>query len=451
MAVANAYLEGNFAPVTEEVTAFELPVRGSIPEELHGRYLRIGPNPVTPPEPEQYHWFTGSGMVHGVRLRGGRAEWYRNRFVRSDDVTAAKGWPETPGPRPAMGSNVANTNVIGHAGRTWAIVEAGGLPVELTYELETVARSNFDGTLPGSFSAHPKRDPVNGELHAVAYYWEWPYVQYLVVGTDGRVKKRVDVPVADGPMMHDLAITETQVVLFDLPVTFSLDAVAAGAVFPYRWNPDHGARVGLLPRTGTAADVRWFDVELCYVYHPLNAFDASDGRVVVDVVRHPRMFATDLYGPNEGTPSLERWTIDPSGGKVLEERLDDRGQEFPRMDERRLGREHRYGYTVSFLPGAVHGPLLKHDLASGTRLVHDYGPARATLEAVFVPRANDSAEDDGWVMSIVYDSSENRSDLVILDAQAFTDAPVAVVALPRRVPFGFHGNWVPDEEADGDA
>lgn len=443
----NPYLQGNFAPVPDEITVFDLPVEGKVPDELRGRYLRIGPNPVTPPEPGQYHWFTGSGMVHGVRLEDGRAAWYRNRFVRSDSVTDAKGWPPTPGPRHGMGDNTANTNVIGHAGRTWAIVEGGGLPVELSDELETVARSNFDGTLPGSFSAHPKRDPASGELHAVAYYWEWPYVQYLVVGTDGHVSKRVDVPVPGGPMMHDLAITESRAVLFDLPVTFNLEAAMAGATFPYRWDPDHGARVGLLPRTGTAADMRWFEVDLCYVYHPLNAYDLPDGRVVVDVVRHSTMFATDVSGPNEGPPTLERWTVDPVAGKVIEERLDDRGQEFPRMDERRLGRLNRYGYAIAVGRDAEHGPLLKHDLVAGSTAVHDYGPGRVSLEAVFIPRAPDAAEDDGWVMSVVYDATEDRSDLVILDAQAFTDEPVAVVTLPRRVPFGFHGNWVPDAGA----
>src|SRR3954462_3824320 len=219
----NQYLEGNFAPVSEEVTATDLPVQGRIPESLDRRYLRIGPNPVTAPEPSAYHWFTGDGMVHGVRIRDGKALWYRNRFVRGDRVVQARGGPETPGPRHGMGDGTANTNVIGFAGKTWAIVEAGSLPVELTYELETVTRSNFDGTLPGSFTAHPKQDPVTGELHAIAYYWEWDYIQYLVVGTDGRVRRHVNVPVPGRPMVHDTAITESKVVLFDMPVTFNLD------------------------------------------------------------------------------------------------------------------------------------------------------------------------------------------------------------------------------------
>lgn len=442
-AVRNRYLEGNFAPVAEEVTAFDLPVDGVIPPELNGRFLRIGPNPVLPEDPATYHWFTGTGMVHGVRLRDGSAEWYRNRFVVDGNVSQARGRPEAPGPRRGPFDG-ANTNVIGHAGKTFAIVEAGAVPVELSYELETICRTDFGGTLPAGFTAHPKVDPDTGDLHAVAYYWEWQHLQYVHVGADGAVKKTVDVPVPGSPMAHDCAITERYVVLFDLPVTFSLDAVMAGARLPYQWTPDYGARVGLLPRDGGADDVRWFDVDLCYVFHPLNAYDLPGGEVVLDVVRHPSMFATELLGPNEGVPTLERWTIDPLAGKVREERIDDRGQEFPRHDERLIGKPHRYAYTANFGPGVEHGPLLKHDLVAGTTETHEYGTGRVTLEAVFVPRADGATEDDGYVMSYVYDATSDSSDVVVLSAQDFTGDPLATIRLPQRVPFGFHGNWVPD-------
>jgi carotenoid cleavage dioxygenase len=441
------YLTGNYAPVDREVEAFDLPVRGRIPDALSGRLLRIGPNPVTAPDPSTYHWFLGAGMVHGVRIRDGKAEWYRNRYVRSDGVTATKGWPTTPGPRHGMGDGTANTNVIGHAGTTYAIVEAGSLPVELSYDLDTLRMSDFAGTLPGSFTAHPKRDPVTGDLHAVAYYWEWDYVQYIVVGTDGRVRRTVDIPVPGRPMLHDCAITETNVVVLDLPVTFDLDVALSGvATLPYRWNPEYGARVGLLPRDATdGADTRWAELDdACFVFHPLNAYDLPDGRVVCDVARHPRMFANDFNGPNEGPPTLWRWTIDPRSGRVAEELLDDRGQEFPRHDERRIGRPYRYGYTAAFMSQLEHGPALKHDLERGTSEQHDYGEGRVTLEPVFVPRDETADEDDGWVMSYVYDATTDTSDVVILDARDFAGEPVAVISLPQRVPFGFHGNWVPD-------
>ena len=432
------FLDGNFAPVTEEVTIHDLPVTGRLPDELTGRLLRIGPNPAIPPDPAAYHWFTGDGMVHGVRLRDGRAEWYRNRWVRGDEVV--------------------NTHVIGVDGRTFALVEAGNRPVDLTTELETVGSCTFDGTLDGSFSAHTHRRPGTDDLHAVTYHWSWDHVRHVVLGPDARIRRSVQVPVPDGPSVHDCAVTERYVVLFDLPVTFSMDAVSAGAPFPYRWDPAHPPSVGLLPLDGEAADVRWFDAPQCYVFHTLNAFDRigpggtgnthgrdSRDQVVVDLVRYPRMFATVTNGPDEGDPILERWTLDLTSGTLATETLDDRPQEFPRIDERRTGLPHRYGYGAAFGPGVGHGPALKHDLVAGTTEMHDFGAGRVTLEPVFVPRSEDAGdEDDGWVMSYVYDATTDRSDVVILDARDFTGDPVATVHLPVRVPFGFHGSWVPD-------
>ncbi len=441
------YLTGNFAPVRDEVTVEDLPVTGAIPEGLEGRLLRIGPNPVVDPDPSTYHWFTGSGMVHGLWLRGGRATTYRNRFVRSDSVVDARGGPATPGPRHGMGDNTANTNVIAHAGSTWAIVEAGGLPIQLTDELETVARSDFEGTLPGSFTAHPKRDPQTGELHAVVYYWEWDYIQYVVVGVDGRVRKTVNVPVPGGPMVHDCGLTESRVVLLDLPCTFDLELAMQEVSLPYRWNPAYGARVGLLSREGGAGDTVWCELDdLCYVFHPLNAYDDGE-RVVMDVAVHPKMFDRDQLGPNEGPPVFERWTIDPTSRSVGREVISDRPQEFPRVDERVVSRKHRYGYTATFAPadtsGLRLGNLLKHDLVAGTVTEHDLGGGRAAQEPVFVPKSDDAAEDEGWVMAYVHDPNRDAADVVIIDAQDFTAPPVATVHLPVRVPFGFHGNWVP--------
>jgi carotenoid cleavage dioxygenase-like enzyme len=444
--VENHYVSGNFAPVRDEIVAFDLPVTGSLPVELNGRYLRNGPNPIGPVDLRTHHWFVGTGMVHGVRLRDGRAEWYRNRYVRGDEVAAAQGLPPLPGPRhPMFGGAAPNTNVIGHAGATWAIVEAGGLPVELDDELESIRYLDFDGAWPGAFSAHPKRDPVTGELHLLGYYWEWEHVKYVVVRPDGSIRKVVEVPVPGRIMLHDVGITDSSIIILDLPVTFQLEALSAGYPFPYQWDPDYQPRVGVLPREGTADDVRWAEVEPCYVFHPLNAYDLPDGRIVMDVSRHPKMFATDLNGPDEGEPTLDRWTIDPTAGKVLEERLDDRGQEFPRVDERLVGKPHRYGYCATFESHPVsHGVLLQHDVERGTTVTHDYGAGRASGEGVFIPRTDDAAEDDGWVMSLVYDATTDRTDLVVLDAQDFGGEPVATVHLPSRVPYGFHGNWVPD-------
>ncbi len=448
--VANPYLQGNYAPVHEEVTATQLDVTGTVPEELCGRYLRNGPNPLTAPDPASYHWFTGDGMVHGIRLREGRAEWYRNRWVRSAAVAEALGETPRPGPVHAGMDFAANTNVIGHAGRTFAIVEAGSLPYELTDELETIGACDFDGTLAGGYTAHPKRDPQSGELYAVSYFFGWgDDVEVSIIDADARVRSSRRVTMGGSVSVHDCAITERWIALLDLPVTFDLEAAGAGASFPYRWEEGYHARVGLLPRDGDSTDVVWHDVEPCYVFHPMNAYDAPGGDgIVLDVVRHPSMFRTQLLGPNEGEPTLERWHVDGRGGPVKEERLDDRGQEFPRVDERVVGRPHRYGYAVALeekdsIIGAE-SVLVCHDFERGTSVERSFGPGAGVGEAVFVPRAPDAGEADGWLLTLAYSPETDTSALYIINAGDPTGEAQAVVELPQRVPAGFHGNWVAD-------
>jgi carotenoid cleavage dioxygenase-like enzyme len=449
MTASNPYLIGNNAPMLTEETITKLEVTGSLPLSLSGRYLRNGPNPISIPDGATYHWFSGDGMVHGIRIENGHASWYRNRWVRSGDVARALGEEPRPGPIVEGMDFASNTNVIAHAGRTYAIVEGGFRPYELDYELETVGPSDFQGTLPAGYTAHPKRDPESGELHAVSYYWGWGnQVQYTVVGVDGRVRKVVDIPVGGMVAVHDMSLTSRYAVIYDLPVVFSEEALMEGFGYPYRWSDDYRSRVGLLPLEGGADDVVWCDVEPCYVFHPMNAFD-EDGSVVVDLIRHPKMFATHLTGPDEGDPRLERWRIDPVVGKVKTEILDERAQEFPRVDERVVGRPHRYGYSAGVEAEVEHeagftlgSTLLKHDMVTGTSETRHFRGGAG--EAVFVPESARSDEDDGYVLSLVFDPERGATDLVVLAAQDFTGEPVAVVHLPVRVPFGFHGNWAPD-------
>ncbi|HEY1653409.1 MAG TPA: carotenoid oxygenase family protein [Acidimicrobiales bacterium] len=449
--VTNPYLEGNYAPVHEEVTATSLAVTGAIPEELCGRYLRNGPNPATAPDQASYHWFTGSGMVHGIRLRDGRAEWYRNRWVRSAEVAQALGEAPKAGPVHAGMDFAPNTNVIGQAGRTFAIVESGALPYELTDELETIGPCDFDGTLAGGYTAHPKRDPQSGELYAVSYFFGWgDDVEVSILDADARVRSSRRVTMGGPVSLHDCAITERALVLLDLPVTFSLDAVASGASFPYRWQEGYRSRVGLLPRDSDSTEAVWHDVESCYVFHVMNAYDEPGGDgVVLDVVRHPSMFRTNLLGPSEGVPTLERWHLDGHGGAVKEERLDDRGQEFPRVDERVVGRPHRYGYSVAVAESddffETESVLVCHDFERGTSVERSFGRGAGVGEAVFVPRTDDAGEADGWLLTLVYSPTTNTSALHILNAADPAGQAQAVVELPERVPVGFHGNWVPDQ------
>jgi 8'-apo-carotenoid 13,14-cleaving dioxygenase len=439
----NPYLTGNFAPVKNETTETALRVTGQIPRELNGQLLRIGPNPVNP-DPANHHWFLGNGMVHGIQLRDGKADWYHSRFVRDDELVEHMGWPPVAGPTSALqlGGGLANTNIIYHAGQRLAVVEGGNLPVHLDNNLDTVARTNFGGTLPGGLSAHPRLDADTGELHAAVYSPLWEHIQHVVIDRSGVVTRALNVPVVGQPMVHDCMITKNYLIILDLPVLLDMEAATNGESLPYRWRPEHGARVGLLPRQGEADQVTWHEVDPCYVFHPMNGYEDEHGRVVLDVVRHPRMFATDILGPNEGTATLDRWVIDRNKTRVHESRLDEEGQEFPRIAETLTGKPYRYGYSVALSDGFTTGGLYKHDLKTSSKVYYNEGPTRFFMESVFVPRQDATTEDDGWLLAYVHDAPTQTTDVVILEAADLSAGPTATIHLPHRVPFGFHGNWV---------
>jgi carotenoid cleavage dioxygenase-like enzyme len=338
--------------------------------------------------------------------------------------------------------------VVGIGGRTWALVEAGAYPVELDTTFESQRHNPFDDTLAGSFSAHPHFDPKTCEHHAIAYDATEPnVVRHIVLSSAGRVLREMPIPVEHGPSIHDCGFTARYVVILDLPVTFSMRSLIGGHRFPYKWNPKHRARVGLLPRGGDASEVIWCDVDPAYVFHVANAFDAPDGTVTMDVVAYASMFNEHLRGP-DAKGALERWTIDPVAKTVERKVIDAAPQEFPRPDERRFGQPYRYIYASASPTAEEHTPagskLFKHDLEDGVRQVHDFGPGRHPGEFVFVPASTDSAEDEGWLIGFVVDSEHETTELVILDAQNIEGTPVAAVRLPHRVPPGFHGNWLPN-------
>ena len=441
----NPFMSGIHTPMSEELTIEGLSITGEIPAELDGRYVRIGPNPQHSTG-KGHHWFTGDGMVHGVRLRGGKAEWYRNRYIRSNNLEAAGGPKAAPGPRRGM-SDTVNTNVIQVGGKTLALVEAGSYPAKLSSDLETVAYSDFAGGLAGSFTAHPHQDPVTGEFHAICYDGGNPNeIRHVALDRQGRVLRELPIAVEHGPSVHDCALTRQYVVILDLPVTFSMKALIAGHKFPYRWNREHTARVGLLARDGTAEDITWHEVDPCYVFHVANSFEDAQGRVVIDCCVYETMFDGPMAGPLGRNLGLERWTIDPAGGKVERRTLDPRPQEFPRPDERFFAQPYRFAWAMAlpeegeeaFLAPA---PLYRHDLTTGETIERNLGPDTIPGEFVFVPRHAEAPEGEGWLMGYVIDRARGTTDLAILDAATLAD--VGRVHIPHIIPPGFHGNWLP--------
>jgi carotenoid cleavage dioxygenase len=440
------YVAGNFAPLRSEVTAIDLEVIGHIPEALTGRFLRIGPNPIDELDLVRlvrHHWFAGTGMAHGLRLRSGKAEWFRSRFVLDSHAAKVLSRKPIPGPGEGARDTNVNTSLMNVGGKLCAVVEAGSLPVELDYELGSVRRTDFDGTLEAGFSGHPHFDPITREHHALAYEPFQP-VRYISVDGDGRAttKARIDLPHI--PLIHDMAFTRNFIIVPDFPVTFQPEH--AHTDFPWLWDERRPSRIGLLPRSGDVSAIQWIEVPRCFAFHFANAYDDGD-LTIVDLMKHKRMFLTDQNGPNEGAPILVRWTIHRPSGRLTEQVIDDRGNEFPRINGRYSGQAYRYIYSAFWDDDVVFGPAMKHDMQRGTTEVHDYGPGRMTAEPVFVRKPGAVAEDEGWVLSYVYDPKRDLSDVVILDAQDFAGEPIATIRLPVRVPFGFHGGWAPDMNA----
>jgi len=454
----NMFLQNNFAPWGTEGAARDLPVVGRIPRELNGTYYRNGPNPAFPPL-GRYHWFDGDGMIHAVTLDDGRAS-YRNRYVLSRGLREEqeagralyRGLLEFQATEIPGFKNTGNTNIVWHAGKLLALVEAA-LPTRMMAgPLDTVGEYDFDGRLAGPMTAHPKLDPETGEMLFFGYSPFPPYLTYHVAAADGALVRSEVIDVAWPSMMHDFAITKDHVIFILCPLVFSFERLAErGGAFS--WEPERGTRLGIMPRRGGNADVRWFDTDPSYVFHPMNAYEDGDA-IVLDVARYERldfMSAAAVEEPgyrDANAARLHRWRIDLARGGVASTPLDDIVTEFPRVDERRLGRRHRFGYMAAREPELNDGaqPLWtavrKYDLERGGVTERRFGAGNGVGEPLFVPRTASAGEDDGWVLVLVYDAARDTSDFWILDAQDVAGEPVARVALPHRVPYGFHGNWV---------
>ncbi|WP_240772248.1 carotenoid oxygenase family protein [Nocardia sp. CS682] len=436
------HLAGNNAPVTDEVTAVPAEVIGAIPRDLDGVFLRNGPNPRTGTSP---HYFAGDGMVHAVSLEQGRAVWYRNRYVR----TPLWANPGKSRYELAFDSNsgtmdfrvtTANTHVVSHAGRLLAL-EEGGFPYEITPELDTVGPFTFCDALDTPMTAHPKICPTTGELLFFGTRQRPPFLTYYRASASGKLLQAQQIPVPRATLMHDFAITASSVIFLDLPVVFDLATAAAG--LPWRWDDTHGARFGLMPRQG--GHVRWFDVEPCFMWHTMNAFDAGNTITVIGC----RVRTLWRDGPGDvggGLPRLHRWTLHLETGAVTEEPLDDADIEYPRVADADVGLPHRFGYVTSFSLDAQppHSQIYKYDFTlGGTRQTIRLPAGKTCGEVVFVPRTNSAGDDDGYLLTFVHDRTSDISSLIILDATDSSSGPLAEVRLPVRVPNGFHGTWLP--------
>lgn len=431
--------QGGYRPVTDELDETNLVVTGSIPPTLDGLYVRNGSNGLGP----SAHWFFGEGMVHGVQLAGGKALSYRNRYVRTPVYEAAAAG-QTPGMSvPGQTNSQSNVSVVSHGGRLLSLGEIGW-PYELDpADLSTVGPVDFAGLLGNNLTAHPKVDPATGLMHAFGYgVIGAPFLTYYVISADGtEVIHSSPIDVGASTMIHDFAITGSDVIFWEGPVMFDLTMAMGGKPIPYRWDESYGARFGIMPLGGTGDQIRWVDRDPFFIFHGTSAFRDGDD-VVVHGSKLPDFFRK--YDGLDGPSLLTRWRINTAGNEltVTEDLLEELPLDLPSYDRRYLTdplERAWYVVTQQTDDGNVwFEGITGYDFATGGLDSWVSGPELQPNEALFVPDTESAARDEGWLLTYVWDRSVDRSQLAILDTSDIASGPVATIELPQRVPFGFH-------------
>lgn len=436
--------QGNYRPVKEEVTLAGLKVEGAIPPELSGLYVRNGSNSSTGPAE---HFFGGDGMLHGVRLENGRASWYRNRYVDTPVYRKEAGGFGPPKPE----NTTSAVSVLYHGGELMALGEFGYPYLIDPQDLSTKGAFNYDGRLPGNMTAHPRIDPATGELLFFGYDVMQPYMTYMRADAQGNMLQVEPVTMTGPSMVHDFAATKNYVVFMEMPVRFSWTSALTGSALPFKWDDDAPCRFGVMPRTGTDADVKWFDIPACFVFHIMNSFEQGD-EVVVDAARYDNLWVKnshDFFHPAR----LTRFSMNLSTGRASVEQMFDRAMEFPQVNRDYWTRPYRYGYSVvvdetNDSPERIaqaEGGLRRYDLQTGEADSFLAGPHQEVGEGLFIPaRESGGAEDEGYLATYLYDRNTQTSAFVLFDATRLSAGPICKVQLPVRVPVGFHGLWLPD-------
>jgi carotenoid cleavage dioxygenase-like enzyme len=435
---------GNFRPVSEEVTETNLKVEGSIPPELNGLYVRNGTNSSSGIAD---HFFGGDGMMHGVRLEGGQAKWYRNRYIDTPAYRKEVGKFSAP-----TGENTTSAvSMIYHGGELMSLGEVGYPYLINPDDLSTKGVFNYDGKLTGNMTAHPRIDPATGELLFFGYNVIRPYLTYMRADAAGNMLQVEPIELTGPSMIHDFAVTDNYVAFMEMPVRFSWLSMISGSPLPFKWDDAAPSRVGVMPRTGTNADVKWFDVPTCFVFHIMNSFEQGD-EVIIDAARYDNLWVKnshDFFHPAH----LSRFSMNMKTGKASVQRMHDHSMEFPQVNRSYWTKDYRYGYSLvvdeeNDVPERLEqaaGGIRKYDVKTGE--VDNYlpGPALTPAEAIFIPAGESGgAEDEGYLASYVYDKNSQTSAFCLFDATNVSAGPIARVPLPVRVPVGFHGVWVPD-------
>ena len=455
----NPYLSGNFAPVQDELDIQHLLIIGEIPKDLLGIYMRNGPNPAFPPTSYTYP-YDGDGMIHAIYIADGKAD-YRNRYVQTKGLLKEKKagkslyggilklmpmdpqWAD-PEDEPIAVKNGAFIHVIRH-GEDYLALSEGAPAYKMTAQLKTVGEWNpYNAIKPIETCAHTRLDPHNGDLWFINYALTPPYLTIYRFDKQGAAIQKWDIEKSYSSMIHDFILTENYVIVFDCPAVFDLKQIMSGGSV-LNWQPELGTRIGVMSRQD--GNMQWFEADPFFVFHFANAYE-SDNNILIDYVRHEKLVMLNDESNNDKIPpALYRATINMHARTTSHIALDDRMVEFPRIREDRDTLKHQFIYTPTrtsnILNKRAMNALVKYDVNNQQAQVHEFGKNAEIGEAVFAPSSTQKSEDDGYLMLFVYDNSIDQSEFVILDAMNFTNEPLARIKLPRRIPNGLHGSWMP--------
>ncbi|MGW0018081.1 carotenoid oxygenase family protein [Rhodococcus sp. NPDC003382] len=471
------YRTGPWRPQHTEWRADDLTVVGELPSDLDGVYLRNTENPAHPALEGLYHPFDGDGMIHTVGFRDGKA-FYRNRFVRTDGFLAEQeaggplwaGIAERPensirqdgwGARGRM-KDGSSTDITVHNGVALSSFwQCGELYRLDPTTLETLGKSTWHGDFPSTgVSAHPKVDERTGEMLFFDYTTDAPYMHYGVVDAQDRLVHYVDVELPGPRLPHDMAFTENYAILNDCPLFWLPQLLERGRYVP-KYHPDMPMRLGVIPRRGNSDEIVWFDADPTYVLHWTNAYESGDEIVLEGFHQsdpepaddgngniYKRLFrslALDRMGTH-----LHRWRLNLRTGQVKEERLSESITEFGMINPHHAGVQHRYTYAATGVPGwFLFDGLVKHDVLTGNEEHYAFGDGVFGSETVMAPRTGSTSEDDGYLVTLVTDMNEDRSECLVFDAQNVADGPVARMQLPERISSGTHSTWAAGSSLPG--
>ncbi|PKI33427.1 hypothetical protein CRG98_046190 [Punica granatum] len=433
-------------------------------------------------------------MIHGLRIKNGKAT-YVSRFVKTSKLKQEEFFGSSKFAKigdlkglfgllmvgvqilraklkvldVSYGTGTGNTALVYHHGKLLSLHEFDKPYVIKVLEdgdLQTLGMMDYDKRLLHPFTAHPKVDPVTGEMFTFGYSQMPPYVTYRVISKDGFMHDPVPITIPESVMMHDFAITESYAIFMDLPFYFRPTAMVKGNKLPLVFDATKKARFGVLPRYAkTELQIRWFELPNCFIFHNANAWEEEDEVVLVTCrVENPDLEM--LNGAVKETAEsfrteLHEMRFNMNTGLASQRKLSESTVDFPRINEAYTGRKQRYVYGALIESMAKVAGIVKFDLQAepvegkekielggNVKGIFRLGAGRFGSEAVFVPREPGIAieEDDGYLILFVHDEKTGKSSVNVIDAKTMSADPVAVVDLPRRVPYGFHALFVTEEQ-----